>query len=311
MFQDRTARLWDMRTHRSVKAIQGFANPDILNTGDDEINQIILDNRSRHLAIADDSGCPKLYDTRSHRLVWRAPQGHTNLCVSAAFSPANPHELWTGGLDAAQIQWNITAKTMVTCCADDTTTGDHSDGGNAAQICNPPFVYSLAYHPDGHQIVAGLGNGCIRVLEAESPTNHKSTKRTQRSTSSRKHAQHTPLPEWHERPALREGHGYIVSALNFLDNIHLVSAGVDGQLALWKSSTTGPSGNNIASRRAKSQPATMNQSPYKLQGTFPTLFDKIECTATVLAPTSWVAVGGMSSYPGTQGVIGLYRCTEL
>ncbi|KAJ1652685.1 hypothetical protein IWQ61_007031 [Dispira simplex] len=284
---------------------------DILRTGDDEINQIVLDNRGRHLAIADDSGCPKIYDTQSHRLVWRAPKGHKNLCINAAFSPTNPHELWTGGLDATQIQWNVNTKSMVTCCADDFTTGNHSNDGNAAQICNPPFVYSLAYHSDGHQIVAGLGNGCIRVLEAEPSSGRQSAKHTQRSTSGRKSAQQSSLPEWHERPILSEGHGYIVSALSFLDNTHLMSAGVDGQLALWKTSTTGQAGNNTATRRARSQPIAVNQPPYKLLGTFPTLFDKIECTTNISAPMPRVAVGGVSSYPGIQGVIGLYRCTEL
>jgi WD40 repeat protein len=46
----------------------------------------------------------------------------------------------------------------------------NDDGQSKPQVCNPPFVYSLAWSKDGTSLSAGLGDGTVGVFEINNRT---------------------------------------------------------------------------------------------------------------------------------------------
>lgn len=46
----------------------------------------------------------------------------------------------------------------------------NEDGQSKPQVCNPPFIYSLAWSNDGKSLSAGLGDGTVGVFEINNRT---------------------------------------------------------------------------------------------------------------------------------------------
>ena len=52
----------------------------------------------------------------------------------------------------------------------DTNQSTNDDEQSKPQVCNPPFVYSLAWSKDGKSLSAGLGDGTVGVFEINNRT---------------------------------------------------------------------------------------------------------------------------------------------
>lgn len=78
-------------------------------------------------------------------------------------------ELATGGTDCKIQLWDIfrPKKPLSTFTINQKNT---NEGQSKPQVCNPPFVYSLAWSNDGKSLAAGLGDGTVGVFEINNRT---------------------------------------------------------------------------------------------------------------------------------------------
>ncbi|RUP45204.1 WD40-repeat-containing domain protein, partial [Jimgerdemannia flammicorona] len=193
--EDRTCRIWDLRTEKAAKAIRGLENevtsihmlpykteqppslpgrrqkgprvrpsksgpnPLAINT-QDELNQITINDKDKYLATADDNGQVKVVDLETHQLYKQFRTKHDNICMAVRFRPKKPWDLFSGGMDNNLIQWDF-SRGVPTVVWDMAAPSDLTPG---AQVFNPPFVYTIAASDDGHVMGVGLGDGSIKVL---------------------------------------------------------------------------------------------------------------------------------------------------
>mmetsp|Transcript_124161 Transcript_124161/g.247390 ORF Transcript_124161/g.247390 Transcript_124161/m.247390 type:complete len:338 (-) Transcript_124161:159-1172(-) len=175
----------------------------------EEINQIVVEG-SGLVAIAEDSGKVQLLNlhTWARERTLAGKFGHENICSSVASRPGNIWGLASGGLDAAVVLWKQSGKARVVRMMPDADDGSATSTGGP-QLLNPPFVHSVSYSLDGQLLAAGLGDGTVVVLDAESGQ---------------------------QQTRLRGGHGAAVAQV-----LHapcgLFSAGNDSQLCLWRESS--------------------------------------------------------------------------
>ncbi|KAJ1971018.1 hypothetical protein H4R35_005519, partial [Dimargaris xerosporica] len=262
--EDKTARVWDLRTSRSLKAVSGLIEP------------IALSPNGKYLAIADDSGIPKVFDTHTRKPAQRRfRKKHGNLCMCVAFCRHLTTDLWTGGMDACQYQWDFTRALPMAKWAGRSMAAS----SDATPMFNPPFVYSLAVHPSGHQVAAGLGTGAIRVLQWQPSPAPSASKLPKGKGTKRTKPAPTKLEDgWVEQPWLQDGHSYTVSALDYVigDSSYLVSGGLDGKLVIWEPNTP------EASEEASPKNSNVSMAvPFQRLETTPTVFDKVECLVVV------------------------------
>ncbi|KAJ1985058.1 hypothetical protein H4R34_000235 [Dimargaris verticillata] len=247
---------------------------------------IALSQNGKYMAIADDSGIPKVFDMHTRKPTQRRfRKKHSNLCMCVAFCCHFSTDLWTGGMDACQYQWDFTRALPMAKWAGQSMAATAASGG-AIPMFNPPFVYSLAVHPNGRQVVAGLGTGAIRVLQWQSlptpapapPVSSASKQPKGKSAKHKKPASTKPEEGWVEQLWLQDGHSYTVSALDYANDTgsYLVSGGLDGKLAIWEPNTPTASG-EAPSEGSEAAVA----APFRLQKTAPTVFDKVECLVVV------------------------------
>lgn len=243
--EDRTARLWDLRTKKAVRCMCAddavtavcFGGADLglvyIGSGNnifafdlrrpeivlkaagasvrvranrDEVNWLDVDESFHYLAACDDAGDVLIVDRLSEHKVSRTlRQSHKNICSSVAFRPGNPEQVLSGGMDCAVCLWDWGKLKQV--CRFDTNASAHARQAGP-QLLNPPFVHHLAVSGDGNYAVAGLGNGEIPVYDL---------------------ARKKELFRLH-------GHHATVSQVEFaaFDQCTLLSAGNDRCVVLWR-----------------------------------------------------------------------------
>eukprot|EP00041_Stephanoeca_diplocostata_P025612 m.674239 g.674239 ORF g.674239 m.674239 type:complete len:413 (+) comp22783_c0_seq48:89-1327(+) len=136
----------------------------------DDINEISVHHKGGYIAAADDSGAIRILDVsrasgiKSYKTL-RGKGSHTSICSTVKFRPQRPWELISGGLDSMILHWDFGRGqvkedlSMNTLCADQGADG--VTDAPQSQICNPPFVYSLAPSSCGAYFFAGIGDGSI------------------------------------------------------------------------------------------------------------------------------------------------------
>mmetsp|Transcript_126151 Transcript_126151/g.403226 ORF Transcript_126151/g.403226 Transcript_126151/m.403226 type:complete len:320 (-) Transcript_126151:34-993(-) len=111
----------------------------------EEINQVVVEPSGATAAVAEDGGAVHLVDlhTWQRERSFAGKHGHRSICSSVAFRPGRTWGLASGG--------------------------DESGAGAAGpQLCNPPWVHSVAYMEGGEALAAALGDGSLALLDAES-----------------------------------------------------------------------------------------------------------------------------------------------
>lgn len=153
--------------------------------GGEEINQIQLTmhqaTKRIYMASADDDGTSRVTDQIPNRKISSANKLSTQesnnkillqhdtsgsgLVTSLAFRPkAKTLDLATGGTDCTICLWDIHRPKRPSS----THTIQRDDEENSVnQICNPPFINSLAWSPSGRLLSAGLGDGTAVVMEVD------------------------------------------------------------------------------------------------------------------------------------------------
>jgi len=147
----------------------------------DEINELSLSfpNLRRGekylISAAEDSGevhvaecsiSPSLNDSdRGRRTFHHAAPGSLAMATAVAFRPRAGSEsyLASGGTDCTVKLWDASRKGRPTATVEIAT----DQSSDALQLCNPPYVHSLAWSPSGRLLAAGLGDGSLAVMRAE------------------------------------------------------------------------------------------------------------------------------------------------
>eukprot|EP00435_Cladocopium_sp_Y103_P062089 s291_g23.t1 len=130
----------------------------------DDINQVLIDSNGHLCAVAEDTGAVHLLDLNTWRVdrTLFGKSGHENICSSVAWKPGRSWCLASGGLDAAVCFWQRSGRGRKVQMKPD--VGEDSATATGPQLCNPPFVHSLAYLPD-ESLAAGLGDGTVALLD--------------------------------------------------------------------------------------------------------------------------------------------------
>ncbi|KAF9353913.1 WD repeat-containing protein 53 [Mortierella sp. AD094] len=201
MPEDKTCRIWDLRTDKVHKALTGFESSVtttaftpadahtiyvgsgktiytydlrmeslILNTtqstktyggAEDEINQIQVNHRATYLAACDDAGDVRVLDLKSHKWMRQFERKHDNIAMTIQFVPKKDLQALSGGMDKLVVAWDF-YKGRATQLIN--TDNPQPDGVQSKQLFNPPFVHSIAVHPSGTRAAIGLGDGSIQFL---------------------------------------------------------------------------------------------------------------------------------------------------
>ncbi|SAM09508.1 hypothetical protein [Absidia glauca] len=178
----------------------------------DEINSIDINQKQTFLATADDNGEVKVIDLLNHKIHKKLTKKHGNICMSVKFSQRKAWEVWSGGLDCKVYQWDFSKGKPLNILSTSPVEA------TAAQMFNPPFVYTLETSLDGQWIAAGLGDASIQLLDFGGKKAKKGDPTTMR---------------------LDDGHSNMVNCLSFLpsqseSSSQLISGSVNGSLALWQ-----------------------------------------------------------------------------
>jgi WD40 repeat protein len=210
---------------------------------EEEINQLVLNEKEEYLAACDDSGHIKvinLFDKRVHKTLRK----HTNICATVAFHPRRPWDLFSGGYDSKLIQWDFSRGRSV-CVIDMEELGVHG-GESSSYLINPPFVHSLATSNTGQYMACGTEGATIQLFHINKYN-----------------------PEYFVTLC---SHTQGVSQVHFPKSKpeHLVSGGNDGKILVWDMSRLSScstvsnglpsidSSNNQASSQAAHQPVPSN-----------------------------------------------------
>ncbi|XP_021351299.1 WD repeat-containing protein 53-like [Mizuhopecten yessoensis] len=186
--------------------LKNFSEPvETFNVNQDEVNQIVLDEKEKFLAACDDSGEIKILDIQEKRLYKTLRHKHTNICSSVCFRPRKPWEIITGGLDSKLIHWDFSRPK----CLNQFNMQEMQNGNSDAEayMVNPPFIHNLASSSDGHYLACALENGLVSLFDT-------SRKNIRELFSLHAHSQGT-------------------SQVHFVSDSCLVSGGNDCCVVLW------------------------------------------------------------------------------
>ncbi|VDI04364.1 Hypothetical predicted protein [Mytilus galloprovincialis] len=178
---------------------------DCFEFNQEEINQIVLDEKEKYLAACDDSGEIKIVDLYDKKVFKTLRSKHTNICSTACFRPRKPWEIITGGLDSKLIHWDFSRPKCVDQFNMQELQSVNAEGD--AYMFNPPLVHNLAASLDGHYLAAALENGHVAVFDI-------SRKNIRELYSLHAHSQGT-------------------SQVHFLSNKKLISGGNDCSICIW------------------------------------------------------------------------------
>ncbi|KAG1180528.1 hypothetical protein G6F70_002950 [Rhizopus microsporus] len=174
----------------------------------DEINSIDVNENNKFLATADDDGNVNIIDLGSDKLYKKTTKKHQTICMTTKFRPKKSWDVWSGGMDSKVYEWDF-SRGLPTNIYD-----MNPEEPTAAQMFNPPFVYSLDITNDGKWVAASLGDTTIQMI---SPPSKKV-----KSTS---------------KIRLINGHNTMVNCMSFIEtpnqSASLISGAANGGLAIW------------------------------------------------------------------------------
>ncbi|KAH3804913.1 WD repeat-containing protein 53-like isoform X2 [Dreissena polymorpha] len=172
---------------------------------EEEVNQIVLDEKEHYLAACDDTGEVKIISLQEKRLYKTLRRKHTNICATVCFRSKKPWEIFSGGMDCNLIHWDFSRPKTLNQFNMQELHDAPSELG--AYMVNPPFVHHLSMSSDSHFLACALENGYISIFD-----------------SSKKN-----ISEFCTLHAHTQG----VSQVVFIGNTKLVTGGNDSVIRLW------------------------------------------------------------------------------
>lgn len=178
-----------------------------LDSVDEEINQIALNEKENFLASADDSGNIKVFNLSSSKL-YKTLRKHTNICAAVSFRPNRPWELVSGAYDSSLIQWDF-AKSRSFCIIRLEELGAVPENLES-YVVSPSFVHSIAVSSTGNRLACGTENALVQIFDSSKKTLH--FQKTLRHHTQGVSQVHFP---------------------KFDEDKYLVSGGNDGRICVW------------------------------------------------------------------------------
>ncbi|KAI9592933.1 WD40-repeat-containing domain protein [Syncephalis fuscata] len=203
---------------------------NILDFSKDEINQIVIDQKGRFMATADDNGDVRVFDIQSQRPYKQMRSVHKNICLGVTFRPKAPYEVISAGLDNQVIVWDITRgspSTVFDMNTELSASNEVEENKSTTQLVNPPLAHTVATSMDGQLLAAGVGTGDVLVWQS------------------------MRNKQWQLRQRYN-GHCSAVACVEFAKYTPdvLISGGNDGQLAIWSTKDASPTA-PLAKRKAE------------------------------------------------------------
>lgn len=130
---------------------------------EEEINQIVLDEKESYLAACDDSGEVRIISLEEKRLYKTLRRKHTNICATVCFRYRKPWEIFSGGMDCNLVHWDFSRPKCLNQFNMQELQDAPSDLG--AYMVNPPFFHHLAMSPDGKFLACALENGFVSIFD--------------------------------------------------------------------------------------------------------------------------------------------------
>ena len=172
---------------------------------EEEINQIVADEKEINLAACDDTGEVRIISLEEKRLYKTLRRKHTNICSSVCFRAKRPREIFTGGMDCNLIHWDFSRPKCKNMFNMQELQDSPSELG--AYMVNPPFVHNLAASGDGKYLACALENGLVSIFDSSKNN----------------------ISEIFSMHAHTQG----VSQVYFVSNSKLISGGNDSIISLW------------------------------------------------------------------------------
>lgn len=172
---------------------------------EEEINQIVTDEKEHFLAACDDSGEVKIISLQENRLYKTLRRKHTNICSTVCFRVHKPWEIFSGGMDCNLIHWDFSRPKCLNLFNMQELQDSPSDLGG--YMVNPPFIHNLSMSQDGKYLAGALENGFVSVFDA-----------TRKNIS---------------EVCTLHAHGQGVSQVSFVTETKLLTSGNDCVLAAW------------------------------------------------------------------------------
>ena len=177
----------------------------VFQSNQDEVNQVVLDDKEQFLAACDDSGEIKVFGLSDRKVFKTLRFKHTNICSTVLFRSQRPWEVLSGGMDCRLIHWDFSKPK---CLNQFNMQELHSTSNDAsAYMINPPFIHHLAKNSNGSITACALENGLVAVFD-----------------STAKHLQEKFCLHAHQQG---------VSQLHFTTDNVLLSGGNDAQIVVW------------------------------------------------------------------------------
>ncbi|KAG0303756.1 WD repeat-containing protein 53 [Dissophora globulifera] len=168
--EDKTCRIWDIRTDKVHKALRGFES-SVTTTS------FAADDHTIYVGSGDKVYS---YDLRMESLLLNATQASkiydgaedeiNQIAMTVQFVPKKELQALSGGMDKLVVAWDFYKGRAMQLI--DTDNPQQEGAVQSKQLFNPPFVHSITAHPSGTRVAVGLGDGSIQFLHtaADPPT---------------------------------------------------------------------------------------------------------------------------------------------
>ncbi|KAG0269849.1 WD repeat-containing protein 53 [Linnemannia exigua] len=181
--EDKTCRIWDLRTDKVHKALTGFESPVSTTTFTPVDSHTIyvgsgtkihtFDLRMEALVLNSATQSTRVYDGAEDEIN-QIQVNHRATCLAACDDAGDVRVLdlkthkWmrkieplSGGMDKLVVAWDFYKGRATQLIETDTP---QMDVAQSKQLFNPPFVHSIAAHPSGTRMAVGLGDGSVQFL---------------------------------------------------------------------------------------------------------------------------------------------------
>lgn len=199
----------------------------------EEINQVVVQNRGKFLAAADDLGLVHVVDLEIQKKFKTMRGGHQNMCSTVAFRPRRSWEVVSGGMDCRLLRWDFSRGTPKGAWE------MGSEAGESGKVFNPPMVHSVAVADTEDSGLSRLtavarGDGVVGVydLEAEATTKRLTGRSRNRNTDRQAQNSTCKMLLGQDRGGHRSAVAHVTFG-HFLGRCLLASGGNDRRIVLW------------------------------------------------------------------------------
>ena len=132
-----------------------------LNCARDEINHLAVNRKKDFLSVCDDSGEIIILDVSAGKK-FKICKRHDNICSCAIFNPTRQWEMISGGLDCQLVAWDYSKGRRLSTI--NMNKLQESSSNMSSYSINPPMIHALCIIRNSPIVAAGLGNGCVVLV---------------------------------------------------------------------------------------------------------------------------------------------------